>query len=198
MSPEGSVTHWITQLKTGDEQAAQKVWERYVQQLLGLANGKLGQTPRRAADAEDVVQAAFANLFLGIRNGRFPHLNDRHELWRLLVHLTDRRASDQLRRDARRQQMEVGESKLSSPLDTQCGRAGIAQVAAQEPTPEFAVQVAEECERLLDSLGNETLRQVAVWKMQGYTNDEIAERLGCVTRTVERKLNMIRKRWREA
>lgn len=57
--------------------------------------------------------------------------------------------------------------------------------------------MAEECQRLLDSLGDETLRNVALWKMEGYTNDEIAERLGCVTRTVERKLEMIRERWRE-
>ena len=31
--------------------------------------------------------------------------------------------------------------------------------------------------------------------MEGYTNEEIARELGCVTRSVERKLNVIRKAW---
>jgi DNA-directed RNA polymerase specialized sigma24 family protein len=64
-----------------------------------------------------------------------------------------------------------------------------------EPTPEFAALVAEECQRRLDSLGDAELRSVALWKMEGYTNDEIAERLGCVPRTVERKLRVIRGLW---
>ena len=197
MPSEGSVTHWITQLKAGDEQAAQKLWERYVEQLLERASSKLGPAPRRAADEEDVVQAAFVNLFLGVRNGRFPRLNDRHDLWQVLVLLTDRRATDQLRRTGRHQSIEVGESKLSTTPGSQSDQAGLAQIADQAPTPEFAAGMAEECQRLLDSLGDETLRDVAVWKMEGYSNDEIAERLGCVTRTVERKLDMIRQRWRE-
>jgi DNA-directed RNA polymerase specialized sigma24 family protein len=65
----------------------------------------------------------------------------------------------------------------------------------EEPTPEFAVQVAEQYQRLLDSLGEESLRKVAVWKMEGFTADEIAEKLGCSLRTVARKLDAIRVIW---
>ena len=64
-----------------------------------------------------------------------------------------------------------------------------------EPTPEFAAQVAEEYQRLLDLLGDETLRQVAVWKMEGFTKDEMARRLDCSRRTVARKLETIRVIW---
>ena len=64
-----------------------------------------------------------------------------------------------------------------------------------EPTPEFAALVADECRRLLDRLGDETFRSVAVWKMEGETNAAIAARLGCVTTTVERKLQRIRELW---
>ncbi|MBI3465674.1 MAG: sigma-70 family RNA polymerase sigma factor [Planctomycetes bacterium] len=198
MSPEGSVTNWIGQLRAGDQQAAQKLWERYVQRLLGLARRKLGHAPRRAADEDDVVQSAFANLFLGVREGRFPKLDDRQDLWQVLVLLTDRRATDQLRRAGRRRDMEIGESKLSAPQDSQSHQAGLAQIAAQEPTPDFAAQVAEQYQGLLASLGDDTLRQIAQWKMEGFTNEEIAQKLGCVTRTVERKLEMIRQRWQEA
>jgi DNA-directed RNA polymerase specialized sigma24 family protein len=48
---------------------------------------------------------------------------------------------------------------------------------------------------LLESLGDAVLRSIAVWKMEGYTNAEIAARLGCVEVTVERRLRLIRDTW---
>ena len=45
----------------------------------------------------------------------------------------------------------------------------------------------------LDSLGDDTLKAVALWKLEGYSNEEIAAKLRCVTRSVERKLNVIRR-----
>jgi DNA-directed RNA polymerase specialized sigma24 family protein len=69
------------------------------------------------------------------------------------------------------------------------------QVIGPEPSPEFAAMVAEECGRLLDGLPDESLRTVALMKMEGYTNDEIADRLDCGPRTVTRKLNIIRTAW---
>ena len=71
----------------------------------------------------------------------------------------------------------------------------LVQLVGDEPTPDFAAQVAEEYGRLLELLGDETLRQVAVWKMEGYSNDEIADKLGCSRRTVARKLEAIRILW---
>jgi len=73
--------------------------------------------------------------------------------------------------------------------------AAIDHVVGDEPTPEFAAQVAEEYDRLLAALGDDTLRRVAVWKMEGLTTDEIAGRLDCSQRTVARKLEAIRVIW---
>ena len=73
--------------------------------------------------------------------------------------------------------------------------AGLEQFIGSEPTPEFAAQVAEEYQRLLSRLGDDDLRKIAVWKMEGYSNKEIADKLGCVPRTVERKLGIIRTLW---
>src|SRR5262249_41897101 len=61
--------------------------------------------------------------------------------------------------------------------------------------PEFAAQVAEECQRLLAILNKKALQSMALWKLEGYTNREIADRLGCVPRTVERKVQAIRRLW---
>lgn len=63
------------------------------------------------------------------------------------------------------------------------------------PTPEFAAIVVEEFEELLGKLDDESLRTIALYKFEGYTNDEIAEKLDCVSRTVARKLERIRRAW---
>jgi DNA-directed RNA polymerase specialized sigma24 family protein len=68
-------------------------------------------------------------------------------------------------------------------------------VVGREPTPEFAAEVAEQCQRLLEALDDDTLRSVAVWKMEGSTNPEIAARLGCSLSSVERKLRLVRRIW---
>ena len=58
-------------------------------------------------------------------------------------------------------------------------------------SPQLAAMIAEECERLLERLGDDSLRQIAIWKMEGHTDGEVATKLGVVTRTVERKLARI-------
>jgi DNA-directed RNA polymerase specialized sigma24 family protein len=55
--------------------------------------------------------------------------------------------------------------------------------------------VAEECRRLLGLLDSEELRLIAVSRMEGYSTEEIATRLRCAPRTVERKLQRIRSLW---
>jgi DNA-directed RNA polymerase specialized sigma24 family protein len=72
---------------------------------------------------------------------------------------------------------------------------GLEQIVGREPTPAFAAMVADECRRLLQALGNDTLRQIALLRMQGYSDPEIAQQLGCGLRTVGRKLELIRKTW---
>ncbi len=143
-----------------------------------------------------MVQGAFHSFFLGVSRGRFPRLNDRDDLWRLLVVITARKALDQLAHEHTKRQgggTLQGESRIL--LRAEFDGTAIEQVVGDEPTPEFAAQVAEEYQRLLDLLGDETLRKVAVWKMEGLTKDEIAARLDCSRRTVARKLETIRIIW---
>ena len=197
-SSAGSVTHWMDQLQAGDEAAAQRLWECYFSRLVALARGRLRGAPRRAADEEDVALSAFDSFCRAAESGRFPQLSDRADLWRLLVVITSRKALDLAQRERRKRRgggAVLDEAGLGGGNGSAASQAGLDQVVGQEPTPEFAAQVAEECRRLLDRLGDEGLRAVALAKMEGYTNEEIAARLGCVPRTVERKLRMIRKLW---
>ena len=198
MSSEDSVSQWVGQLKAGDHAGAQPLWERYFQRLVGLARKKLRDLPRRAQDEEDVALSAFASFCKAAEEGRFPQLHDRDGLWRLLVEITAHKVYNTVR-DQRRQKRGGGgvrgESALINPASASEAAEGFDQVIGAEPTPEFAAEVAEEFQRLLAQLGNKDLRSVALWKMEGYTNAEIAAKLGCVPRTVERKLRVIRTRW---
>ena len=71
------------------------------------------------------------------------------------------------------------------------------KISSQEPTPEQAVLVAEQFRLLLDALKDETLQAVAVAKMEGYKNKEIAKQIKRTVPTVERKLNLIRTKWKK-
>ncbi|MEX2139569.1 MAG: ECF-type sigma factor [Pirellulales bacterium] len=197
MSSAGSVTHWLTELKTGDERAAQQaLWDRYFERLAALARKRLRHLPRRAADEEDVVLSAFDSFFSGVREGRFPLLSDRNSLWPLLVTITARKACNQLtheRADKRGGGRVRGESVLVPAPES--SQAGIEQIVGDNPTPGFALQVTEECQRLLDLLDDESLQRVACLKLAGYTVPEIARQLAVVERTVERKLERIRRLW---
>jgi len=191
----GSVTHWIGDLKSGGQEAAARLWARYFDGLVHIARDRLREAPRGEADEEDVAISAFHSLCQGAARGRFPELQDRNNLWKLLVTITAQKALDHRRREGRlkrgggRIRVATGSSPWASTVEA------LAQVAGREPSPEFAAQMAEQYSRLLDRLEDETLRQVASWKMEGYTNEEIARGLGCGLRTVERKLGVIRATW---
>jgi len=187
-SEAGSVTGWIGQLQAGDPSAAQQLWERYFQQLVELARRKFRGAFGPVADEEDVALSAFASFCRGAIAGRFPQLSDRTDLWRLLVVLTARKVCH-LRRDAQR------EKRGGKPTSLQEPEQELAEIIGREPTPEFAAQVAEECQRLLALLDTEELRSIARWKMEGHTNEQIAAQLNCAPSTVERRLRSIRRRW---
>jgi DNA-directed RNA polymerase specialized sigma24 family protein len=196
MSSSGSVTHWIQRVQAGEDAAAHDIWDRYFRRLVGLAREKLRGAARRVADEEDVALSVFDSFCRGLERGRFPNLDDRDNLWKVLVVLTARKAL-RLRQHERR--LKRGGGRVVAEADLEPGGAAegllLEEAVGREPNPPFAAQMAEECSRLLDLLADDTLRSIARWKMEGHTNAEIAVKIGCLERTVERKLRTIRDRW---
>jgi DNA-directed RNA polymerase specialized sigma24 family protein len=194
---DGSITRWIAGVKAGDLAAAQPLWERYFARMVDLARARLRASGRRvhdaASDEEDAALSAFDSLCAGLARGQFPQLADRDDLWRLLVVITTRKVRAQARRQLR-QKRGGGQVRPASDFDDHDDDDNLlARAVGSEPTPEFAVMVAEEYRRLLDRLGDDVLRKVAILRMEGYTTDAIADRLGCARRTVARQLALIRR-----
>jgi DNA-directed RNA polymerase specialized sigma24 family protein len=187
---QGSVSQLLGGLRDGDHEAVRQLWQRYFQPLVRLARARLTAGGGRAADAEDVAQDAFFNLYAQLARPasaeRFPRLDNRTHLWKLLVCFTVREAFDLAKKETRRRAIVGDESAL--------GAEGFEPFAGREPPPEFSAAVAD----LLEYLPSDPLRAVAVGRMEGRTNPEIARRLGCALSTVERKLQVIRVLWTDA
>ena len=195
MDADSPVMVWLGQLKRGDPEAARQLWEVYFGRMVQLAKVKLQGTPRRAADEEDVALSAFKSFCRGAREGRFPQVHDGDNLWPLLMSLTAHKAVDLQRHEQRVKRGGPGVLKSNACAGRSAVEVDWGQLVDREPNPEFAIEVAEESQRLLDRLSDSILHTIAVWKMEGFTTEEIATKLGCVTRTVERKLQVIRKLW---
>jgi DNA-directed RNA polymerase specialized sigma24 family protein len=185
MPSQGSVTCLLAPVQAGDPAAVQQLWERYFGRLVGLARKRLQGTAPGGGDEQDVALSALASFCRNAERGRFPQLADRDGLWRLLVVITARKAA-RLVRDERHEPRAPGEAGPD-----------LEQFLSREPTPEMAAQMAEDYRSLLDSLGDRELEWVAVWRMEGLTVEEIAARLGYVTRSIKRKLQTIRAIWEQ-
>jgi DNA-directed RNA polymerase specialized sigma24 family protein len=197
MTPEdeGSVTRWVGGLKLGDPEATRQLWDRYFADLVRLARARLRGARSGVADEEDAALSAFDSFCRGAEHGRFPRLDDRQDLWRVLVTITARKAADLVRLE-RRLKRGGGEVVTEADLAVAALEAGgLVQAPAKDPGPELALMMAEECRRLFDLLPDESLRQVAALKLDGHTDQEIAERLNCGLSTVERRLRTIRTVW---
>jgi RNA polymerase sigma factor (sigma-70 family) len=162
--------------------------ERYLRRLVGLVHERLRhKMPRGAADEEDVALSAFHSFCRRAEQGQFPRLDDREDLWEVLMMIALRKAVDLLghesrkRRDWRR--TEALEDDAPEPF-------------SPEPDPALAAEVADQLRHLLGLLPDEQIRAIAVRRMEGHTNKEIAALVGCSLTTVERRLPIIRKRWK--
>ncbi len=190
MPSDGSVTKWIDQLQVGDAVAVRQLWQRYFHRLVGLARKKLADAPRGMADEEDVALSAFDSFCRQAEQGRFPDLADRDGLWRLLVVMTARKAGH-LRRDETRQKR--GGGRVTEDGETSDRR--LEEILSREPDPGMAALAADEHRRLMDLLGDDELRRVAQRRMEGDSVEEIAKLFGYATRSIKRKLQLIRETW---
>jgi RNA polymerase sigma factor (sigma-70 family) len=198
---EGSITRWIADLKSGRDSAAPHLWERYFERLVRLARKRLrkDRRARTVEDEQDAALSAFDSFCRGVDRGRFSRLTDRDDLWRLLVVITVRKALDQIERQGaakRGSDRLVGEFPLFDDGDDP-GCDPLDRFLSSEPTPEFAAMINDQHRWLRDALRDATLCQVLDLRLEGYSREEIAERLGCAVSSVKRKLDVIRQTWLE-
>jgi RNA polymerase sigma factor (sigma-70 family) len=177
-----SITRLIRAVRDGSSSAVRPLLSTYFGRLVRLARKRLRNLPGLAGYDEDLALRSFQSVCRCLRDpARSLSLAGRDDLWRLLATRTVSRAIDLIRRHRQPQVL---------------GAVDVAQLLTREPSPDEAAELADDCRRLLDSLKEPDLRQIALWKVEGYTHEEIAARLDCVPRTIERKVRRIRLLWK--
>jgi DNA-directed RNA polymerase specialized sigma24 family protein len=196
-----SVTQWLDGVRAREGADIQRLWDRYFHRLVRLAAAKLPGHCRRAFDEEDVAISAFESFCNRAGRGQFPQLAGRDDLWRLLAALTVRKAALMIRHQTRQKRgggRVIGESGLQPRELAGTTGSGLVEVLSKEPTPDDAVQFADVFDNLINKLGDSALKTIAIRKLEGYTVQEISIELETSTRTIDRKLKLIRALWEEA
>jgi RNA polymerase sigma factor (sigma-70 family) len=197
MASDGSVTAWIGRLQAGDEGALGKLHSRYWPRLVALARRRL-KGVKGQADEEDVAQEAFWSFYRRLKTGDPFRLSSRHDLLALLTHIIACKAANQIDHECRAKR-GGGQVRAESALAVLAGSAaghGLDQAAGDEPTP-LEQALLDDCyQHYLNGL-SDALRAFAELHLAGCTHKEIAARLGCVERTVERKLALVLRKWQE-
>lgn len=168
--------------RQGDEEAAQKLFNRYIDQVMRLAQRHLGRPMAGRVDPEDIAQSVFRTFFHRASKGQF-HLDDPEDLCKLLARITLHKTFRQIafhKRAKRSAGMESGESQEA-----------LMNRIASGPTPEDAVAFMDHLEHFLSQLRPGD-REIINLRIEGYNNLEIAEKLGISDRKIRRLMERIR------
>jgi DNA-directed RNA polymerase specialized sigma24 family protein len=186
MDESKPVTELLRQLRSEErptrEAAAAELVRCYTPELLRLIADHLGRSLQARLGEEDVLQKLWQSFFHRYQAGQFD-LAGRDELWQLLLTMALNKTRSAARRERARRR-DVGREVA----------AGMSGELASGLSPEEVAAVAEEVERRLLALPPD-LRQIAEWKLQGFEHGEIAAKLRRTVRTVERKVQRIRRCW---
>lgn len=163
---------------------ATDLWKFYFNRLVGLAKKRLVRDA--AYDGEDLVVSVFDTFCRNVKAGRFE-LGDRDDIWSLLVVITMRKANDRLKLTRAAKRRLPGHPTSSTE-----------EAPASELSPDLAALMSEQCTLLLKALADRELERVAILKLDGHSNREIAEEFDCSERSVGRMLNLIRRVWKDA
>jgi RNA polymerase sigma factor (sigma-70 family) len=198
MVHDGSVTRLIQLLRSDDpaerDIAARLIWRRYLHDLLELARNNLNKRIRRREDEEDVLQSMYKSFCLRQQRGEFD-LAGRDALWKLLVTITLRKARNTAKRQGREMRDVGHEQTLTDGDDARSVGWALEQMDAAGPSPAEAAVLNEALERRLEALADPELREIALLRLEGYTNREIAAKRDCTERSIERRMERIRGKW---
>lgn len=193
---ENPVSLWIDELRDADPAAATKLWRHFFDRLRESAVKKIHRETRRVYDEEDAALSAFHSFCKGISAGRFPDLQDRDDLLALLLAITGRKVSQRHRYDQRKRRdiRRTEPEGIFQGAHQDSGCDELQRLQAREPAPEFVVAFSETCDLFLDSLEDAGMREIATMRIEGYNDLEIATRLDCARSTIQRRLELIRRR----
>lgn len=175
------------QCEGGDEHAFEAIFERYGEKLIKLAGKRISERLSSRIEAEDIVQSVFRTFFGRVQEHRFTFQNA-DDLWKLLVSMTLNKLRNKVdfhtasKRDVSAEQpLGGGGSSFPSAFDP----------SGQEPSPAAVVAFLDLLENFMKELRPKD-RRILEFRLQGWTQEEIAREMNCTERTVRRVIDRIR------
>jgi DNA-directed RNA polymerase specialized sigma24 family protein len=190
VSDQSTISTWLRRLQgQPDDLSAQKIWDRVSPRIIVLSRRLIQKIDTDAAvDEEDVTLSVFATLYDGLQGQQFPLLQDSEGLLKLLVLMTVRKINDHSKfRRALKRNRGPQQKTLSTEL--------MNERADDQPDPAEEAMMADQCRAMLEQLNDPLLESIVLLKLDGYTNDDIAEQLQYSRRTIQRMLNMVKEAW---
>lgn len=195
---EDPITLWLGGLKEGDQLDVEKIVSRYYQPIMNVVRTRLPAAVRRFADEEDVAISALNSFVVRAQAGQFAKLENRDDLWKVLVTISFRKAGKYVKRESA--QKRGGRNVRGESVFKGAGGSGLEQVADERQLVDEDIDSKECAERILDfvdSLKDEALRFIVMGKSEGLTDSLIADQLNCSPKTVQRKMKRLREEVRK-
>jgi hypothetical protein len=158
-----------------------------------LAALQLIKSDDRSIDEEDVAQSTFRTVYLAVMNGKYPDIEDRRDLWRLLLVSTLNRVRRH-HRDSHTLKRSVNELVTQD----QSRRRLIMEISGPDAQAEMADLIETLFRRLDQEDPTGELRQIALLKLEEHSASAIARRLKRRKNHVLQRIRLIRILWEES
>lgn len=177
--------------KSGDEQAAQEIFDRYLSRLTALARTRLSPRMARRVDPEDIVQSAYRSFFRAAADDRYV-LERSGDLWRLLAAIVMNKLHGQVEfHSAQKRSIKVEESMMSGGKDGNSRPMINPEAFVKAPSATEMLGITEELELVMSELPA-AHRRILELSLQGHDVSEIAADIERSERTVRRALENVR------
>jgi RNA polymerase sigma-70 factor (ECF subfamily) len=178
--------------ENGADQRAQAMpagedFERFTRRLIGLARNQLDARLHHKIEPEDIVQSVYKSFFLRYGDAE-SQPQDVDGLWRLLTLITVRKCADRVRyhQAGRRNMAREAQAAADSSIDLWRDAIG------REPTPDHAAVMTDTIQQILTGL-SDVERPVIELSLQGYSTQEVSDKLGRAERSVRRVRERLKK-----
>jgi RNA polymerase sigma-70 factor (ECF subfamily) len=175
----------VERWRAGDQDAARRLFDRYVDRLAAVARNRIGHRLTARVDPDDVVQSVFRTFFGRVRGGQFS-IDEHDDLCKLLTKITVHKTL---------RQVEFQQAQRRNPgQETPQGdepHARLMELLAHDPSPEATVTFLDEFNYFLGALRPEE-RTILELRLEGHDNDAVALKLGVSDRKVRRVVERMR------
>lgn len=190
----GSVSKWLHGARSGDPIATEKIVTRYINRLAEFADAALRRGERLTEDGEDFALSVLQWASTELSAGRLPDLHNRDDLWLFLVEAAQRRI---VRKQSKQRSLNQEHPTEMTMTDTLKQYDAELQDLWERGNPGAYFREVIHCwEDIINILPDQTSKDIAVLKLQGFSNREISQKLKLVSRTVDRKVIAIVEKWK--